>query len=885
MMYFSAKIQQIQTIKQQTAQMNKNKISLNSLVNGKQTIGRICNNQMLIKQKLIIIIHYIIFYILYVYIQPDAIVRVSEYIPEIINYIKKIIENGFAYESNQSVYFNVEKFHCTQNQCYAKLEPQSVNNKQKLDDGEGKLGVKNDSEKRSQKDFALWKASKPNEPEWDSPWGKGRPGWHIECSTMASEILGYPLDIHMGGEDLKFPHHDNEIAQSEAYFNKEENNQWVNYFMHTGHLHIEGLKMAKSLKNFISIKNLIQRFSSRVLRLIFTKQNYDSIMDYSENTLEEYKIKDKKFSEFFITINAILLQFNINISLKWEKKEFVLNEFFQEKQALIHKHFQNNFNIPKVIGEIEEIIRQVNIYLKEKPYIYPLLLSISNYVKYIFYCIGICYDNNNNMQQQEDIFVLLINEISSFRDNVRGSGQDFVKIQELSQNYQDKLNKFASKKNINDNTSQAFEIATYFYESVLKSAQEQQHKNILYVCDTVRDEKLIHLGVRIDDGKPGEQSLWKFDDKEILLKEKEEKQLKQAQQQEALKKKEQEKIKQMSVNPSDMFRNDIKYKNYQFNDKGIPTHDDKGQVLKDKAVQSFQKKWDAQNILQNFEIIINKNINLIMEYLGDISLFQYVKQNKKISKNEAITFFLQILDCLYYLHSNNIYHRDIKLQNILLDKDKNIKIIDFGFSIISKEKLKTVCGTLSYMAPELIEQKDYYGQNADLWASGVVFYTLLCGNFPFKGIDDKSLIKQIHAQNIKYDPTIINEEGQQFFNKILNINPNNRLSIQQVIFIKHYFITQNKKRLEIILLLNKNERKKFYCKQIKNTNQKKYIVQQIHIHQFIDCFIKNQLKNIIKKHLIFRKMYNQLLQFVQFLQYYIILIFNQNINLQYLNYV
>ena len=114
-----------------------------------------------------------------------------------------------------------------------------------LADGEGTLEV-GKSDKKNQNDFALWKTSKRGEPSWNSPWGKGRPGWHIECSVMASEIFGENMDIHSGGVDLKFPHHDNEMAQSEAFY---QNHQWVNYWFHAGHLHIEGLKMSKSLKN------------------------------------------------------------------------------------------------------------------------------------------------------------------------------------------------------------------------------------------------------------------------------------------------------------------------------------------------------------------------------------------------------------------------------------------------------------------------------------------------------------------------------------------------------------------------------------------------------------------------------------------------------------
>ena len=183
---------------------------------------------------------------------PESITRVSEFVPEIVAFIEKIIENGYAYESNGSVYFDVKKYSSEPNHTYAKLEPTSVNNKEKMAEGEGVLTNSETTEKRGDADFALWKKSKPDEPKWPSKWGDGRPGWHIECSAMAASIFKkYPIDIHTGGVDLRFPHHDNELAQSEAYYNCDN---WINNFWHTGHLHIAGKKMSKSLKNFITIK-------------------------------------------------------------------------------------------------------------------------------------------------------------------------------------------------------------------------------------------------------------------------------------------------------------------------------------------------------------------------------------------------------------------------------------------------------------------------------------------------------------------------------------------------------------------------------------------------------------------------------------------------------
>ena len=168
-------------------------------------------------------------------LDPDEVTRVTEFGPQIVSFVKKVQENGFTYKtSDGSIYFDIEAFEEAKN-FYARLEPWSRNDKARQADGEGSLTQKT-SEKKSDSDFALWKASKPGEPSWPSPWGDGRPGWHIECSAMASDRLGRQMDIHSGGIDLAFPHHDNELAQSEAYWQDEGhyNRQWVNYFLHMG---------------------------------------------------------------------------------------------------------------------------------------------------------------------------------------------------------------------------------------------------------------------------------------------------------------------------------------------------------------------------------------------------------------------------------------------------------------------------------------------------------------------------------------------------------------------------------------------------------------------------------------------------------------------------
>ncbi len=198
--------------------------------------------------------------------------RVTEYVDEIINMTETLEKRGFAYETDDGVYFRVSEF-----KNYGGLSG--------IKPEEGKSGtrVKTDKyEKENVSDFALWKKVKPGEPSWDSPWGKGRPGWHIECSVMSHDLLGQPFDIHGGGPDLKFPHHENEIAQSEAAYGK----KFVNYWMHSGQLNVDGKKMSNSLGNFITIPDALKKFDPMVIRYWRATVSYRSEINYEESLLE-----------------------------------------------------------------------------------------------------------------------------------------------------------------------------------------------------------------------------------------------------------------------------------------------------------------------------------------------------------------------------------------------------------------------------------------------------------------------------------------------------------------------------------------------------------------------------------------------------------------------
>ena len=206
--------------------------------------------------------------------RADLYPRVSDHIEDIINFISKLIEKGYAYESKGNVYFEVERF-----KDYGKLSHQNIK------DIIAGVRVDIDENKKKPVDFVLWKKAKEGEIFWESPWGKGRPGWHTECSVMSTKYLGIPLDMHGGAIELAFPHHENEIAQSEAYYNKE----FVKYWLHTGVLTVDGEKMSKSLGNFITVKDLLKKYNPMVLRLYLASIYYRSRIDFSEESVESAK--------------------------------------------------------------------------------------------------------------------------------------------------------------------------------------------------------------------------------------------------------------------------------------------------------------------------------------------------------------------------------------------------------------------------------------------------------------------------------------------------------------------------------------------------------------------------------------------------------------------
>ena len=206
---------------------------------------------------------------------PDIEPRATEFVPGMVRMIQTLIDKGLAYPApNGDVYYSVHDF-----AGYGKLSGKS------LEDLRAGERVDVDPNKRDPLDFVLWKAAKPGEPAWDSPWGKGRPGWHIECSVMSEHYLGEHFDIHGGGQDLQFPHHENEIAQSEGA----HDHAFVNYWMHNGFIRVDNEKMSKSLGNFFTIRDVLQKYDAEVVRFFILRAHYRSPLNYSDAHLDDAK--------------------------------------------------------------------------------------------------------------------------------------------------------------------------------------------------------------------------------------------------------------------------------------------------------------------------------------------------------------------------------------------------------------------------------------------------------------------------------------------------------------------------------------------------------------------------------------------------------------------
>lgn len=280
----------------------------------------------------------------------DVEPKATEHIKEIIDIVKGLIDKGFAYVIEGDVYFEVDKF-----EDYGRLS------KRELSEMQAGARVEVDERKRNPMDFALWKSSKPGEPSWESPWGPGRPGWHIECSAMAMKHLGKTFDIHGGGADLIFPHHENEIAQSEAFTGK----PFARYWVHNGFITVDKEKMSKSLGNFFTIEDILDKFDPEVVRFFLLQTHYRSPIEFSDELLRESEASIDRFYTTVLRVDEFLKKQDGTekppvLAESFEKLLFAFREKFMEAM-------DDDLNTALAVGHIFELIRELNRFLDGKP--------------------------------------------------------------------------------------------------------------------------------------------------------------------------------------------------------------------------------------------------------------------------------------------------------------------------------------------------------------------------------------------------------------------------------------------------------------------------------------------------------------------------------------
>ncbi len=368
--------------------------------------------------------------------------RATEVIPFMIDFINILIKKGYAYEKNGSVYFSIKKF--------PKYDTilQNVKEDVAQEENEDYLGDQDTSfgeDKLDPRDFALWKKMKEGEPFWESPWSKGRPGWHIECSSMALNFLGETIDIHGGGQDLKFPHHRNEIAQSESYTGK----TFASYFLHNGFVNINDEKMSKSLGNYFLVTELLKKYDPMVIRLFLISSHYRSTINYT------IKYMDQEKKNFTRLINTIKKVNKVEIVDKKEKAIDVLITKVNKAEDKMIKAMDDDFDTPIALAELFSLFRDIN----------KTILEEGTKINRIF---------------KERFFQFI-----SFVDQIFGIFSDL----------ENRLNKISI-----EDTDEKYSLIKNLIEILSETRTKLREKKIYDISDYIR-EKLIELGIDIEDKK------------------------------------------------------------------------------------------------------------------------------------------------------------------------------------------------------------------------------------------------------------------------------------------------------------------------------------------------------------------------------------------------
>ncbi|OIW33849.1 hypothetical protein CONLIGDRAFT_569354 [Coniochaeta ligniaria NRRL 30616] len=545
-------------------------------------------------------------------LRPDVLTRVSEYIPEIVSFVEKIIANKFAYATpDGSVYFDIGAFEKA-GHFYARLEPQNKKNKDLLADGEGSLT--STSGKRNDSDFALWKASKSGEPSWPSPWGEGRPGWHIECSAMASAVLGKSIDLHSGGCDLCFPHHDNELAQSEAYWTVDNAPvQWVNYFLHMGHLSISGMKMSKSLKNFTTVRDALQQpeWTSRTLRICFLLTSWHDGIEVTEGVLKETAAWESKMNNlFFKSLEAARGRSAGTTGLYDEQKaseaDPQLFAAFKAAKEKVDQALRDSFSTPVAMRVLSDLVNEYNLAPKPSD---DILLLISSWITRIATIFGL--DAGGDFQDSTrvawsgleipDPVRPFVYPASELRDKVRqlavSESFDHAALKTIADEARAPLQAATTAP---DSNPHAKVLDAFIHDTTKLAEEKAPAKALLELCDQLRDTHLWNLGIYLEDRDPPQPALVRPVDR-FLRNTRAAREAAAAEKAEARRKREAEEAAKKAAlaekarkSHLDMFRTE---EFSEWDSDGIPLKDAEGKEVAKSRRKKLVKEWERQKAL------------------------------------------------------------------------------------------------------------------------------------------------------------------------------------------------------------------------------------------------------------------------------------------------
>ncbi|OQE87720.1 hypothetical protein PENNAL_c0019G02863 [Penicillium nalgiovense] len=525
-------------------------------------------------------------------LDPTELTRVTEYGDEIAAFVDRIVQNNFGYATKDgSVYFDINAFEAAGHP-YARLEPWSRSDNKLAAEGEGSLASKT-TEKRGASDFALWKSSKPGEPSWSSAWGKGRPGWHIECSAMASARLGNQMDIHSGGIDLAFPHHDNELAQSEAYWHADhKHDQWVNYFLHMGHLSIQGSKMSKSLKNFTTIREALDRkdWSPRSLRIVFLLGGWKDGVEITDDLVNTGSSWEEKVNNFFLKVKD-------PAALQSSGTDTTFAADLEAAKKAVHDQLCDSFNTPAVMASISELISKFNIADKAA----VPSQDVQAAARWVTSMVNMFGLNGTASADSTEIGWSGIDipeeakpylyPLSAIRDTLREAARSKAGIS--AKDIEAAVAQASAPQEASEVAKPYAELFSNFRNKVVSlESSDSIGKDILSLCDRVRDIDLFDVGIALEDRenqpalvRPVTQEMLKArEEKETRARQKQAEKLKN--QQEALKKAEKGKLSHL-----EMFRTS---EYTAWDDEGMPTRDAAGEEITKSRVKKLRKDWERQ---------------------------------------------------------------------------------------------------------------------------------------------------------------------------------------------------------------------------------------------------------------------------------------------------